>query len=106
MFSNGRPRQVVDDSGILITDFIEEYLDNNINYVTCTDIQTDGMLKGPNVALYSKLIKAFPSLKIVASGGVSSIEDLKSLKASGVDGAIVGKAIYEGKVSLKELISI
>lgn len=94
------------DSGILIMDLIEEYQQNGIQYVTCTDIQTDGMLKGPNVDLYTRLAKAFPTLKIVASGGVSCLDDLKKLKASGVDGSIVGKAIYEGKVLLNELVSI
>ena len=94
------------DSGILILDFIREYEKKNIRYITCTDIQTDGMLEGPNVDLYLKLVKNFPSLKIVASGGVSSMDDLKKLKTSGVDGVIIGKAIYEGKVTLKELGSI
>ena len=64
------------------------------------------MLGGPNVDLYVKLLTQFPSLKLIASGGVSNLNDLNQLKAAGLYGAIVGKAIYEGRVSLTELQSI
>jgi phosphoribosylformimino-5-aminoimidazole carboxamide ribotide isomerase len=94
------------NSGLNLFDLVGEYLENGIEYVTCTDIQTDGMLKGPNTALYKKLISRFPTLKIVASGGVSSLEDLIQLKQSGVDGAIVGKAIYEERIQVTDLVTL
>jgi phosphoribosylformimino-5-aminoimidazole carboxamide ribotide isomerase len=94
------------NSGLNLFDLVGEYLENGIEYVTCTDIQTDGMLKGPNTGLYKKLIQTFPSLKVVASGGVSSLEDLIELKQSGVDGAIVGKAIYEERIRVTDLVTL
>lgn len=93
-------------SSLSIQDFISNYQKIGITYVTCTDISKDGMLTGPNVELYAKLLTQFPSLKLIASGGVSSLDDLKQLKAAGLFGAIVGKAIYEGRVSLTELQTI
>ncbi len=93
-------------SSLSIQDFIANYQTIGITYVTCTDISKDGMLGGPNVDLYMKLLKQFSSLKLIASGGVSSLDDLKQLKAAGLFGAIVGKAIYEGRVSLTELQTI
>lgn len=92
------------DSAIEIADFIQDYIRMGITYVTCTDISTDGMLQGPNIGLYSKLLDKFPSIKLVASGGVSNMEDIQQLKRIRIDGVIVGKAIYEGKVKLKELV--
>ncbi len=94
------------NSGLNLFDLVREYLDNGIEYVTCTDIQTDGMLKGPNTGLYKKLIQIFPTLKVVASGGVSSLDDLIQLKQSGVDGAIVGKAIYEQRIQITDLVTL
>lgn len=83
--------------------FIGEFMEGGLRYVTSTDISRDGMLTGPNTDLYRRLVKAFPSLKVVASGGVSSIEDVKALEPTGVDGVIIGKAIYEGKIELEHL---
>jgi phosphoribosylformimino-5-aminoimidazole carboxamide ribotide isomerase len=88
---------------ITIEDFIKQYQSIGIRYVTCTDISTDGMLSGPNAGLYQQLLAEFPHINLIASGGVSSKEDLERLKETGVFGAIVGKAIYEGKISLQEL---
>jgi phosphoribosylformimino-5-aminoimidazole carboxamide ribotide isomerase len=93
----------LEDSAILITDFLRDYIHKGIEYVTCTDISTDGMLTGPNVELYTKILLTFPQLNLIASGGVSCLEDLHDLNQIGVDGVIVGKAIYEGRVELKEL---
>lgn len=90
-------------SSLSIQDFIANYQTIGITYVTCTDISKDGMLAGPNVDLYTKLLKLFPSLNLIASGGVSSLDNLKQLKAAGLYGAIVGKAIYEGRIGLTEL---
>jgi phosphoribosylformimino-5-aminoimidazole carboxamide ribotide isomerase len=95
----------LEDSKITITDFIKTYQPADIRYVTCTDISVDGMLTGPNTALYNKLLSHFPELKIIASGGVSSLDDLTALKKLNVDGVIVGKAIYEGRILLDQLTS-
>jgi phosphoribosylformimino-5-aminoimidazole carboxamide ribotide isomerase len=92
-----------EDSSILITDFLRDYIHKGIEYVTCTDISTDGMLTGPNIALYTKILLTFPQLNVIASGGVSCIDDLHELNQIGVDGVIVGKAIYEDRIKLKEL---
>ncbi|MEO1053449.1 MAG: 1-(5-phosphoribosyl)-5-[(5-phosphoribosylamino)methylideneamino]imidazole-4-carboxamide isomerase [Bacteroidota bacterium] len=96
----------MEDSGIELNTFLKDYLDKGIRYATCTDIATDGMLSGPNVNLYQEVMKDFPELNLIASGGVSSIDDIHQLKAIGVYGVITGKAIYEGKISLESLSSI
>ena len=93
----------MEDSSISVIDFVNDYLRKGIRYIACTDISTDGMLTGPNVLLYSKLQEAFPSIKLIASGGVSSLKDLENLKQINIDGVIVGKAIYEGRVEIGEL---
>ncbi len=92
-----------ENSSLPITGFLRDYVQNGIQYVTCTDISTDGMLTGPNIELYKTLILSFPQLHLVASGGVSNMDDLQELRRIGVDGVIVGKAIYEGRVKLEEL---
>jgi phosphoribosylformimino-5-aminoimidazole carboxamide ribotide isomerase len=84
-------------------DFIQEKMKRTVKYVICTDIQKDGLLQGPSVELYKKILQHFPDIFLIASGGVSSIKDLDKLKMIGCRGAIVGKAIYEGKISLEEL---
>jgi phosphoribosylformimino-5-aminoimidazole carboxamide ribotide isomerase len=89
-------------STISIQELIKS-LGDRLQLITCTDIATDGMLSGPNVLLYKKLIAEFPFHKITASGGVSSLEDVDILKQIGVDGVIIGKAIYEKKISLEQL---
>ncbi len=96
----------MEDSSIHISQFIDDYRKKGIELVTCTDISTDGMLQGPNFSLYSGLLDRFPGLRLIASGGVSNADDLRKLKALGVDGVIVGKAIYEGRVGLLELVEI
>ena len=83
--------------------FLEDYLKKGVSYVICTDVSKDGLLQGPSTALYEQIIQQFPQLKLIASGGVAGIEDLKELKEKGCWGAIIGKAIYENKISLKEL---
>ncbi|MEQ9468553.1 MAG: 1-(5-phosphoribosyl)-5-[(5-phosphoribosylamino)methylideneamino]imidazole-4-carboxamide isomerase [Ekhidna sp.] len=86
-----------------IEDFISEYVSKGIDYVIATDISKDGMLEGPSFELYSSILEKIPDLKLITSGGVSSIDDLVKLKEQGLEGAIVGKAIYEKRVTLKEL---
>jgi phosphoribosylformimino-5-aminoimidazole carboxamide ribotide isomerase len=83
--------------------FIGDYLAQGITNIFCTDVTKDGRLEGPSTALYQSLIQMFPSLKLVASGGVSSIQDLETLDSIGCAGAIVGKAIYENRISLETL---
>ncbi len=83
--------------------FIQEYLELGITRVICTDISKDGVLQGPSHDLYKELLAKFTKLELVASGGVSCIDDLRELQKNGLDAAIVGKAIYENRISLKEL---
>ena len=83
--------------------FINNYLKHGIKYVICTDIDKDGMLNGPSFKLYEKIIKKNKMIKLIASGGVSKISDLPILSKLGCEGVIIGKAIYENKVSLKDL---
>jgi phosphoribosylformimino-5-aminoimidazole carboxamide ribotide isomerase len=82
---------------------IEKYVDHGLKYLTCTDISVDGMLSGPNIQLYQTLKEKFPTLKINASGGISSLEDLMKLKSLNMDGAIIGKALYENRIELNDL---
>jgi len=90
-----------------VSSFIENYLNKGLKRVVCTDIAHDGMLNGPSIGLYQSLIDQFGSrLELVASGGVSSVEDLQNLQQSHLYAAIVGKAIYEGRVSLEQLKKI
>ena len=86
-----------------VFDFIRKYMDKGISQVFCTDVSKDGALAGPSVSLYETIVKEFPSLHFVASGGVSSLKDLELLENAGCSGVIIGKAIYEGRISLKEL---
>jgi len=85
-----------------VVDFIKQYEQEGIKYVICTDISKDGMLQGTSNTLYKEIIKE-TQVNLIASGGVSSIKDLEILKELGCEGAIIGKAIYEGKITLKEL---
>jgi len=86
-----------------IDSFLKSLIKLRVKNVICTDIERDGALKGPNFLLYRRIIKKFPSLSIIASGGVSNKDDLKKLSKIGVAGAIVGKAIYEKKILLNDL---
>lgn len=85
-----------------VVDFISDYAEKGIVYVICTDIQKDGMLQGTSNELYREIIEK-TGIKLIASGGVSSIDDLITLQQLGCNGAIVGKAFYEGKIMLQEL---
>lgn len=95
----------VQDSGIALMDFLDRQTALGIQQIFCTDISKDGLLQGPSIDLYTSILKRYPALKLIASGGVSCVKDLKELRALGCSGAIVGKAIYEGKISLHELAS-
>jgi len=88
---------------ISLWDFLDYYTQKGIKYVICTDISKDGMLAGSSVELYADILKKHPQLKLIASGGVSSISEMKELERMGLYGAIVGKAIYENKIHLEDL---
>jgi phosphoribosylformimino-5-aminoimidazole carboxamide ribotide isomerase len=88
---------------INVFDFLQQYIDQGITNVFCTDVSKDGLLEGPSAELYKKIIERFPSLHFIASGGVSSVEDVEELAAIGCKGVIIGKAIYENRISLREL---
>lgn len=92
-----------EETGIDIFDFIASLIKKSIGQVFCTDISKDGMLKGPATDLYREILQRFPSLKLIASGGISCYDDVLVLKETGCSGAIVGKAIYEERISLKQL---
>jgi phosphoribosylformimino-5-aminoimidazole carboxamide ribotide isomerase len=89
-----------------VEEFIMGYSEKGIESVISTDISKDGMLEGPSFELYDQILEKLPDLKLIASGGVTSIEDLTQLSEKGLEGAIIGKAIYEGKISLKELTNL
>jgi len=84
-------------------DFIGSYMNKGVTQIFCTDIQKDGKLEGPSIELYKKILQQYPSLQLIASGGVSQLNDLDALRTIGCSAAIVGKAIYEHKISLAEL---
>ena len=90
-------------SNINIIDFIRNYKKEGIKHVICTDISKDGMLQGTSIDLYEKILLNFPDIKLVASGGVTNIDELDKLIEIGTYGAIIGKAIYENKITLKQL---
>ncbi len=83
--------------------FIKGNVAQGISYVICTDVAKDGLLQGPSVELYKDILQEIPGVKLIASGGVSSVKDLEELEKIGVYGTIVGKAYYEGRVTLEEL---
>jgi phosphoribosylformimino-5-aminoimidazole carboxamide ribotide isomerase len=89
-----------------VYDFIEEYIQKGIRQVFCTDVGKDGLLQGPSLDLYRNILEKFPTLHFIASGGVSCLDDLVQLEEIGCKGVIIGKAIYEGRISLKELTKI
>ena len=88
---------------VSVNDILKKYVPKGIEYVICTDVAKDGLLQGPSFDLYGSILKDFPQLKLIASGGVTTVDDLVRLEEMGLYGAIVGKAFYEGKISLKDL---
>lgn len=96
--TNGWQQQSQED----VVDFISAYENEGVRYVICTDIAKDGMLEGPSTDLYKEIIGR-TNMQLIASGGITSIDDLHLLQQIGCEGAIIGKAIYEGKILLKEL---
>ena len=95
-----------EDSSEELLPFLQKYIDAGVKNVLCTEISKDGTLAGPAIELYSKVMNAYPGLHLIASGGVSSIDDIKALDKAGIPAVVFGKAIYEGKIDLKELIEL
>jgi len=86
-----------------VYDFIREYMEKGVRQVFCTDVSKDGLLQGPALDLYKNIVGKFPELHFIASGGVSGMDDVRRLEEVGCRGVIIGKAIYEGRIKLKEL---
>jgi len=96
----------LEDGGIDIFTFIGKMIGLGASNIFCTDISKDGAMEGPSVELYKKIMAQHPEINLIASGGVTNIEDVIELKAIGCGGAIIGKAIYEGNITLQQLLSI
>lgn len=93
----------IEKTDIWIYDFLEKYIEKGIKQVFCTDVSKDGLLEGPSLELYKNILAKFPALHFIASGGVSSMRDLEELQDIGCQAVIIGKAIYEGRISLVDL---
>lgn len=92
-----------EETSVWIYDFVGEWIQKGIKYTISTDVAKDGLLQGPSVDLYKKMQEQFPDLNVIASGGVSSMADLEELAELNIFGVIVGKAIYENRISLKDI---
>ena len=92
-----------DASTWTLTTFIQSYLDAGAHTFICTDVSKDGMLQGPSIDMYRRLVKQFPAARFIASGGVTTIQDVAMVAEAGLSGAIIGKAIYEGTILLSDL---
>ncbi len=92
----------LENTELKVIDFIKKYTERDVQTVICTDIARDGMLEGPSFDLYREILNE-TKVNLIASGGISSLKDLIALKALGCEGAIIGKAIYEGKINLEDL---
>jgi phosphoribosylformimino-5-aminoimidazole carboxamide ribotide isomerase len=96
----------LETTDIWIYDFIEKYIGHGVRQLFCTDVSKDGLLQGPSTELYKNIITKFPDLHFIASGGVSDMKDVITLKEIGCKGVIIGKAIYEGRIAVTDLINI
>ncbi len=94
-----------DESACELFPFLKEYVEKGVRKVICTDISCDGMLQGPSTTLYREVLEQYPGLFLIASGGVSCADDIRELEVAGVPAVIFGKALYEGRITLKELES-
>ncbi len=95
-----------EDSEEDLLPFLKKYIDAGVKNVLCTEISKDGTLSGPAIELYKEIMDAYPDIHLIASGGVSSIDDIKALDAAGIPSVVFGKAIYEGKINLNELVCL
>lgn len=96
----------LETTDVWIYDFIEKYLAHGVQQIFCTDVSKDGLLQGPATSLYQNIIKKFPQLHLIASGGVSNMNDVLQLQEIGCSGVIIGKAIYEGRIAVNDLVKI
>lgn len=96
----------LETTDVWIYDFIQKYVEYGVQQIFCTDVAKDGALQGPSIELYKNIIQKFPELHFIASGGVSNIDDVYQLEDINCKGVIIGKAIYEGRISLKELKAV
>ena len=94
-----------EDSEEDLLPFLRRYVEAGVTNVLCTEISKDGTLQGPAIELYRSIMAEYPTLHLIASGGVSCIDDIRALETAGIPAVVFGKAIYEGKIDLKELIS-
>jgi phosphoribosylformimino-5-aminoimidazole carboxamide ribotide isomerase len=92
-----------EDSSEDLLPFLKKYVDAGVKNVLCTEISKDGTLAGPAIGLYQQVMAAYPELHLIASGGVSSIDDIQALDTAGIPAVVFGKAIYEGRIDLNEL---
>ena len=95
-----------EDSEEDLLPFLKKYIDAGVKNVLCTEISKDGTLAGPAIDLYKDIMAAYPQLHLIALGGVSSKEDIEALDAAGIPAVVFGKAIYEGRIDLKELVQV
>jgi len=95
-----------EDSGEDLLPFLQKYVDAGVRNVLCTEISKDGTLAGPAIELYQRIMEAYPELHLIASGGVSSKEDIEALDVAGIPAVVFGKAIYEGRIDLREIRSL
>lgn len=93
----------LEESNQELLPYLDDYIKKGVTKVLCTDINRDGMLQGPAIELYQSILEPFPALHLIASGGVSSIEDIRQLDKAGIPAVVFGKALYEGRFTLKEL---
>ena len=93
-----------EDSSEDLLPFLRKYIDAGVKNVLCTEISKDGTLAGPAIELYKEVMNAYPELHLIASGGVSSMEDILALETAGIPAVVFGKAIYEGRIDLRQLI--
>ncbi|MCF6212834.1 MAG: 1-(5-phosphoribosyl)-5-[(5-phosphoribosylamino)methylideneamino]imidazole-4-carboxamide isomerase [Flavobacteriaceae bacterium] len=93
----------LEESDKALIPFIHSYVKKGVAYVICTDISKDGMLQGPSFELYQKILNTVDGVKLIASGGISAFDELPRLAEMGCEGAIIGKAIYEHKISMKQI---
>jgi phosphoribosylformimino-5-aminoimidazole carboxamide ribotide isomerase len=96
----------LEQTDIWVYDFLENYQAKGVKQVFCTDVSKDGAMEGPSLMLYKNIVEKFPSLHFIASGGVSNMDDVYALEDAGCSGVIIGKAIYEGTVTLKDLMKL
>lgn len=95
-----------EESETELMDFLARYITKGVSKVLCTDISRDGMMEGPATDLYREIMQAHPDIHLIASGGVSNIDDIYRLEEAGIPAVVFGKAIYEGRIRLKELTSL